>query len=279
MKKFIILLGFILGFNILVIAQEGKKVDTREFFLSSRIKKSTATTKANTTKRPTKKASTDKTKEISNVTEPEQEPIGLGYTLYLRDEKDNGVRVDPERVFKSGDAVRLSLEPSLEGYLYIFYVENEGEPELLYPDARLNAGDNIVKAHVPLEIPSRTAKDPNLRWFFFSGDPAKEKLYVMVTKSPLPKVPIGKELVKYQQENKATFKPSSETWEIVKAKASEPNLVSKNDDYGQQQTEIENKAVTRKLGLGNSAPAPSTIKLSKSTTTDVFATVVELIHK
>ncbi|MFY9226223.1 MAG: DUF4384 domain-containing protein [Blastocatellia bacterium] len=270
MKKLVILLAFVLSINILAIAQEGNNVNTREFFLSSRIKKPT--------KKPTNKKAKEVNKEV-NGNKQNSEPIGLGYTLYLRDEKDNGVRVDPERIFKSGDAVRLSLEPNIDGYLYIFYVENEGEPELLYPDARLNAGDNTVKAHVPLEIPSRTVKDPNLRWFFFSGDPAKEKLYVMVTKNPLPNVPIGKDLVKYQQENKSNFKPSNETWGLVKAKASEPNLVSKNNDYGQQESQEENKAVTRKLSLGNNAPAPSTVKVSKSAKSDMFATVVELKHE
>lgn len=283
MKKLILLLGFILSLNIVVIAQEGKTVDSREYFLSTRIKNPTTNTNKvriahKPIHRPTKKATTIEKSDKKDVMESANEPIGLGYTLYLRDEKDNGIRVDPEREFKSGDAVRLALEPSIEGYLYIFYVENEESPELLYPDARLNAGDNTVKAHVPYEIPSRTAKDPNLRWFFFSGEPAKEKLYVMVTKSPLPQVPTGAALVKYYQENKTTFKPSSETWAIVKAKADEPNLISKSNDYGQKQTDVENSAINRKLSLGNSAPAPSTIKVSRSSNTDAFATIVELKH-
>jgi len=280
MKKCVLLLGFTLSINLLVIAQEARTLDSREFFLNSRIKKAgTSSSEAKATKRPAKKVTADKTEEVKNVTQPETNPIGLGYTLYLRDENDNGIRVDPERIFKSGDAVRLSLEPNIDGYLYIFYVENEGEPELLYPNARLNNGDNSVKAHVPVEIPSRDVKELDLRWFFFSGDPAKEKLYVLVAKTPLPKVPIGKELILYYEKNKIGFKPSNETWKIVKTKANEPNLTSKSKDYGQKQTEIENKAITRKLGLGNNAPVPSIIQTSKSSSSDIFATLVELTHK
>lgn len=94
-KKLILLLGFILSLNIVVIAQEGKTVDSKEYFLSTRIKNLTTNTNKvriahKPIHRPTKKATTIEKSDKKDVMESANEPIGLGYTLYLRDEKDNG---------------------------------------------------------------------------------------------------------------------------------------------------------------------------------------------
>jgi hypothetical protein len=79
--------------------------------------------------------------------------IGIGYTLYMRDPEGNAIRVDPTREFRAGDRIRLSIESNTDGYLYIFHTENNGEPQMLYPDTRLEQGDNRIEAHVPYEIP------------------------------------------------------------------------------------------------------------------------------
>src|SRR5262245_57822823 len=50
--------------------------------------------------------------------------IGLGYTLFMRDAKGRGVRVEPAREFHNGDSVRISLEPNVDGYVYVFHAEN-----------------------------------------------------------------------------------------------------------------------------------------------------------
>lgn len=298
MRKKLLLLILCLSINILVAAQDAKKADTREFFLVNRVKKSASRINAANKQNAGKKSIATKNNskadnKLANKLDSkienslanestnnlEDEPIALGYTLYLRDEKGEGIRVDPEKVFKSGDNLRLAFEPSIDGYLYIFYVENESTPILLYPDVKLDNGDNRCQAHVPLEIPSRTTKDPKNQWFSFTGPPAKEKLYVVLTREPLSNIPTGEKLIKYSLEHNTDFKPSNETWEIIKAKIGEPCLISKTNDYGQKQTDVETRALTRKFSLGTSAPAPSTITVSSSKDTKIFATLVELIHK
>src|SRR5205085_3447738 len=108
--------------------------------------------------------------------------IALGYTMFMRDVNGRAVRIDPTREFHNGDRIRISLEPNIDGYLYVFHTEGDGQPEMIFPDARLEAGENWVEAHVPMDVPSTVETDERLRWFQFYGNPATEHLFVVVTR-------------------------------------------------------------------------------------------------
>src|SRR5690242_15934510 len=97
-------------------------------------------------------------------------PLGLGYTVYHRDANGQPVRVSMAKEFNQDDAVRVVVESNVSGYLYIFHTENNGAPEMLFPDGRLNGGENRIAAHVPHEVPSSQEPDPRARWFVFNKD-------------------------------------------------------------------------------------------------------------
>src|SRR5574341_908006 len=60
-----------------------------------------------------------------------QPAIGLGYTLFMREPSGRSIRVEPTREFRTGDRIRLALEPSVDGYLYIFDSEDGGSPKMI----------------------------------------------------------------------------------------------------------------------------------------------------
>src|SRR4030095_5664999 len=128
--------------------------------------------------------------------------IALGYTIFMRDMNGRAVRVDPTREFHNGDRIRISLEPNVDGYVYVFHTENDGPPEMIYPDARLEGGENWIEAHVPVDIPSTLEADERLKWFQFYGNAGVERLFVVVTREPLPEVPYGDSLVSFCTANK-----------------------------------------------------------------------------
>jgi hypothetical protein len=207
--------------------------------------------------------------------------IGLGYTLFTRDANGRSVRVEPGHEFHSGDRVRISLEPSVDGYLYVFHTEGAGQPEMIYPDARLDSGENWIEAHVPMEVPSSEQADERYHWFVFDNNPATERLYVVVTRQPLPAVPTGDDLVKFCAANKdrCPWRPMSELWtELQDANKAEVKVVT-SKTFGQSQTETEKVATTRGLGLDQTAPQPAVIRMSASTNAPVLVTVLELIHR
>lgn len=209
-------------------------------------------------------------------------PLGLGYSLYMRDQGGDAVRVDPSRTFRAGDRIRISFETNTDGYLYVFHTENNGEPEMLYPDAKLDEGDNFVEAHVPYEIPWSGEVAENLRWFVFDQNPANERLYIVLTREPLPAVPTGQQLVNYcnNSQNRCPWRPGASFWSQVRVNSSGKVVVNKKAaTYGLKQTSTERDATTRGLGLGTSDPEPSVVRMNVSSNAGILVTALDLIHQ
>lgn len=293
-KTFIILLAVVaLAFGLFVAGAQEPDDDVRGAFMSTRPKTTnmnapsrrhrhnTNSGATNSSAGTMKNANSSVPKNSGSTARVSLQPIALGYTLFMRDANGRSVRVEPSHEFHNGDRVRISLEPNIDGYLYVFHTEGDGAPEMIFPDARLDAGYNSVEAHVPMEVPSSEETDERLRWFAFYGDPGIERLYVIVTREPLPLVPIGDDLVSFCAANKdkCPWHPSAEVWVRVQdANKAEVKVVT-TGTFGQTQTKKEEVATTRGLGLDKSAPQPAVIRMSASTNAPVLVTVLDLVHK
>jgi hypothetical protein len=204
--------------------------------------------------------------------------IGLGYTLFKKDADGKPARVNPSQVFREGDGVRFMIESNTSGYVYIFHTENDGPPKMLFPDPRLNEGDNRIRAHVPYEAPS--SDEPGGWWFFFDKQAATERFYIVVTRRPLVEVKAGDTLVEHCEENpkNCPWRPSKNFWNGLLAKAGVARI-SQSHDFGAAQTEAEREAVTRGVELRPGAPAPSVVKMNVSPKAGMLVARVALVHK
>jgi Domain of unknown function (DUF4384) len=239
------------------------------------------TTTQSTTTAGTTAATVSRNNATTTASVSASGPIGLGYTLYMRDANGDAVRVDPERGFRTGDSVRVLLETNTDGFLYIFNTTDNGDPVMIYPDAQLDEGGNYVEAHVPTEVPASTSAEERLRWFTFDAKPGTERLYIVVTREPLPGVPIEDELVKYcrQNQGRCPWRPASTLWAEVKRAMNAQVKVVKSKAYGQVQTSGEREATTRGLGISQSEPPPSVIRINVSSNTGVLVTALDLVHR
>jgi hypothetical protein len=216
-----------------------------------------------------------------NLTAAKTQAIALGYTMFMRDVNGRAVRIDPNREFHNGDRIRISLEPNIDGYLYVFHTEGDGQPEMIFPDARLEGGENWVEAHVPIDVPSTVETDERYKWLQFYGNPATEHLFVVLTREPLAEVPTAETLTNLCTMNKAScpWHPSADVWtQIQQAAKADVKIVTSNT-AGKTQTEKEEVATTRGLGLDQTAPQPSVIRMSASTGAPVLVTTLDLVHK
>lgn len=206
--------------------------------------------------------------------------IGLGYSIFKQDKLGRAVRVDPSQTFRAGDRVRLSMESNTDGYLYVFYRENDNPPIMLFPDARLNGGENYISAHVPYEVPSSKETDERYRWFVFDNKPAVENLFVIVTREPLPDTPTGAELLKFCSSDlkNCTVPVSTTAWAKVEEGLKENAIVSKSKSFGQWQTQNESKAAERGLGLTSDDPEPSFVRMAVTSKSKTLVTAVALVH-
>lgn len=206
--------------------------------------------------------------------------VGLGYTLFMKGKDGRPVRVDPSRAFVTNDAIRILIEPNIDGFLYIFHSEEKGRPQLLYPDPRLQAGSNAVRAHVPHEVPSSTDPNELNQWFVFEGTPTKERVFIVISRQPLKGIPIGQELVQKYSGNEKDFhwSPDEATWASIEKEVNDARIVTTTKDTGKQQTKLERTSLTRSLGLPKSAPPPSVILMNKTPGKENLVTVVDLTH-
>ncbi len=207
---------------------------------------------------------------------PDAAAIGMGYTLYMRDANGDAIRVDPAREFSEGDRIRALLEANTDGYLYIFHTEDGNSPQMLFPDAKLDGGRNDLRAHVPYQVPGAL-----VGWFKFDDRPAIERLYVVVSRTPLAGVPIGAALVKQCADNPGgcVWRPTAAMWAQLKSDADAPVVVAQSKDEGQKLTEGESQALTRGLGLSLEAPPPTIIRMNTSSNAGKMVTTIDLVHK
>jgi len=84
------------------------------------------------------------------------------------------MRVNNNRAFLSGEKIRIHFQSNVDGRLMIFQQEKNGVMRRLYPDSRINGGDNRIMARVDTIIPSATA------WLTFDDDPGEERLTVFL---------------------------------------------------------------------------------------------------
>jgi Domain of unknown function (DUF4384) len=215
----------------------------------------------------------------SNNSKPQS--IALGYTMFMRDVNGRAVRIDPTREFHNGDRIRISLEPNVDGYLYVFHTEGDGQPEMIFPDVRLEGGENWVEAHVPMDVPSTVETDERLRWLEFYGNAATEHLFVILTREPLADVPIAETLASLCSASKdnCPWHPPVNVWSSIQQAARADVKVVTSSTTGQTQTEKEQVATTRGLGLDQTAPQPSVIRMSALSNAPVLVTTLDLVHK
>ena len=261
-------------------------------------KRTSVAAKGNNAQRNKASSSSSKSNNASNAKSvvPSPASIGLGYTLYMRDASGGAVRVDPSRQFKAGEQIRIALETNSDGYLYIFHTEDGRNPQMLYPDVRLNDGSNNVRAHVPYQVPS-SLND----WFRFDANPATERLYIVVARQPLPGIPAGEELKtiarsRLQTHSEATvqqiisnckltpdlctWRPTPDAWAQVAKASSAPAMLEKSvAELGQLQTSNERDATVRGISLSQDEPAPSVVRMSASSDSNLLVTVIDLVHK
>jgi len=223
-------------------------------------------------------------------------PIGIGYTLYKCIEKvgrrckndSKVVRVDTDGEVQTGDIVRFTIEPNIDGFLYIFNAVNNGEPKMAFPHHQLGGGDNKIEAHVLYQTPPPMASDPD-PWFTISDRPEYatlskiiEDIYIVVTRKPLPKIPTGSELVNFCRSfpsgGDCRWPMTSDQFNLVRAGAGKSLVAKSRDEIGKAISAVESEAISKKRDIVYSAPEPSLVVMNESAEQDTLLMKTQLVH-
>jgi len=107
-------------------------------------------------------------------------PIGLRYTL-IKVSGDRNEDVSADTIFHSGDHMKLAVDVSDSGYLYVITQGSSGTWEPLFPSAAVENGDNRVLAGRSYVVPAGYV-------FTFAGQAGTEKLFVVFSRRPEPEI-------------------------------------------------------------------------------------------
>jgi hypothetical protein len=107
--------------------------------------------------------------------------VGLKYRILLRTPDCDIREVDSSHTFHSGDKVRLQIEANVDGYLYVLQKGSTGKDRMLFPDPRINGGDNKIARGILYSVPGN-------QWFTFDNNPGTENLTVAVSRTPMKSV-------------------------------------------------------------------------------------------
>ncbi|MBI2571282.1 MAG: DUF4384 domain-containing protein [Candidatus Schekmanbacteria bacterium] len=101
----------------------------------------------------------------------------LALSIYRQTAQGGQVRTEATYPFRSGDGVRIGVQPSRTGFLYLLVRGSSGKTSLLYPDQRIAGGVNRVHGGQEIVIPAEG-------WFTFDATPGVESVYALWAEQP-----------------------------------------------------------------------------------------------
>jgi hypothetical protein len=107
-----------------------------------------------------------------------REPLGLRYSL-LKEVPGGGTsEVDSATVFRSGDRIRLTVATTETAYAYVVSQGSSGKWRVLFPSPEIGKGSNLIPGGVIYPIPAA-------HWFAFDEQVGEERLFVMISRTPV----------------------------------------------------------------------------------------------
>jgi hypothetical protein len=97
--------------------------------------------------------------------------------LVLKSENGNFVPVDPARIFRPGDEIRVAFESNFDGYVYVVNVSPGGKKRVIFPGTQAATSSNVIRARQPIELPPTS--------FIFDKETGTEILQVIMSRQPI----------------------------------------------------------------------------------------------
>jgi len=106
----------------------------------------------------------------------------MNVSLTRQGKQGNEEAVSPATTFYSGESVRVSIQTEQNGFMYIILQGSSAKVSMLYPNPRLNGGNNRITKGQPLNIP-----------FKFDDQPGTETVYLVFVENKAERLISGLE--------------------------------------------------------------------------------------
>ena len=117
--------------------------------------------------------------------------LTLQWHLLQRVNDTTQKEADPTQEFQTGDKLKLAITVNQTGYLYIVNQPEGKDGVMLFPDLRINKGDNYVVKDKQYVIPSycQDFEDPKDCWFKMAPPAGTETLIVIFSRDKITTLP------------------------------------------------------------------------------------------
>jgi hypothetical protein len=94
-------------------------------------------------------------------------------------------------VFHPGDQLRLGVTANQDGFLYVIYQKEGQDGLIMFPDSRINNGENVVSRNQEFILPPATcpAPDPNDCWYKVTDEATKEFFIIVFSRDQIIDLP------------------------------------------------------------------------------------------
>jgi len=117
--------------------------------------------------------------------------LTLQWRLVRRVDNSTQEEADPTQEFQTGDKLKLAITVNQTGYLYIVNQPEGKDGVLLFPDLRVNKGENYVVKDKEYVIPSycQDWDDPKDCWFKMAPPAGTETMIVIFSRDKITTLP------------------------------------------------------------------------------------------
>lgn len=103
--------------------------------------------------------------------------LGLSYWIELVGQDGKGQQVTDNRIFRSGEKIRLHFRSNADGNIALLQLGSSGTSSVLFPDPSKGLDDSRISAREDRILPTESA------WFRFDNTPGTEKILVVFARS------------------------------------------------------------------------------------------------
>jgi hypothetical protein len=137
------------------------------------------------------KPNRQRARPIPNTRKERAALLTLQWHLLKRVDDKNREEADPTQEFQTGDKLKVAITVNQTGYLYIVNQPEGKDGMLLFPDLRINKGQNYVLKDKEYVIPSycQDFDDPNDCWYKMAPPAGTETLIVIFSRDKITTLP------------------------------------------------------------------------------------------
>ena len=120
--------------------------------------------------------------------------LTLEYRIFKQSKDGTAIETSPSAIFQNEDALQLRIKVNQDGYLHIIQNRDGADGEILFPDSRINNGNNFVRKNQEIIIPSncppgsRHLDEQGNCWFNVEGLAGSEIFTLIFSREAVPEV-------------------------------------------------------------------------------------------